>query len=82
MKPLTRPWLPKFKRRTAGELPANWAAESRQDHRNPAGQPGQDRDPQGLPELLEAFGKLLPEFMGGSADLAPSNLTVGPASKS
>ncbi|MGL4905408.1 MAG: transketolase-like TK C-terminal-containing protein, partial [Plesiomonas sp.] len=31
---------------------------------------------------LEAFGKLLPEFMGGSADLAPSNLTMWSGSKS
>lgn len=26
---------------------------------------------------IEAFGPLLPEFLGGSADLAPSNLTCG-----
>ncbi|MEF1213040.1 transketolase family protein, partial [Vibrio alginolyticus] len=30
----------------------------------------------------EAFGALLPEFMGGSADLAPSNLTMWSGSKS
>ncbi|MCZ8498099.1 hypothetical protein O9929_07220 [Vibrio lentus] len=31
---------------------------------------------------LEAFGAMLPEFMGGSADLAPSNLTMWSGSKS
>ena len=31
---------------------------------------------------IEAFGKLLPEFLGGSADLAPSNLTMWSGSKS
>jgi len=31
---------------------------------------------------LEAFGKVLPEFLGGSADLAPSNLTMWSGSKS
>src|SRR5690606_8976572 len=30
---------------------------------------------------IEAFGKLLPEFMGGSADLAGSNLTLWSGSK-
>ncbi|GAB1083927.1 MAG: transketolase [Shewanella algae] len=30
---------------------------------------------------LEAFGKMLPEFLGGSADLAPSNLTMYSGSK-
>ncbi|MDW5578070.1 hypothetical protein, partial [Klebsiella pneumoniae] len=28
-----------------------------------------------------AFGPLLPEFLGGSADLAPSNLTLWSGSK-
>lgn len=31
---------------------------------------------------LDAFGPLLPEFLGGSADLAPSNLTIWKGSKS
>ncbi len=31
--------------------------------------------------LYEAFGPLLPEFLGGSADLAPSNLTLWSGSK-
>ena len=30
---------------------------------------------------IEAFGPLLPEFLGGSADLAPSNLTLWSGSK-
>ncbi|KTL60400.1 transketolase [Photorhabdus laumondii subsp. laumondii] len=65
-----------FKRRTSGELPANWEVESKafieQLQKNPANIASRKASQ----NALEAFGKVLPEFMGGSADLAPSNLTM------
>ncbi|MCW7546970.1 transketolase [Photorhabdus sp. APURE] len=70
-----------FKRRTGGELPANWEAESKafieQLQKNPANIASRKASQ----NALEAFGKVLPEFMGGSADLAPSNLTMWSGSK-
>ncbi|MBS9434115.1 transketolase [Photorhabdus hainanensis] len=70
-----------FKRRTSGELPANWEAESKafieQLQKNPANIASRKASQ----NALEAFGKVLPEFMGGSADLAPSNLTMWSGSK-
>ncbi|OCQ53846.1 Transketolase 1 [Photorhabdus australis subsp. thailandensis] len=70
-----------FKRRTCGELPANWEAESKafieQLQKNPANIASRKASQ----NALEAFGKVLPEFMGGSADLAPSNLTMWSGSK-
>ncbi|MBS9437768.1 transketolase [Photorhabdus noenieputensis] len=70
-----------FKRRTSGELPANWETESKafieQLQKNPANIASRKASQ----NALEAFGKVLPEFMGGSADLAPSNLTMWSGSK-
>lgn len=71
-----------FKRRTAGELPANWAAESAKIIENLQANPAKIATRKASQNALEAFGKLLPEFMGGSADLAPSNLTMWSGSKS
>ncbi|WP_439845024.1 transketolase [Aeromonas veronii] len=71
-----------FKRRTAGELPANWAAESAKIIEALQANPAKIATRKASQNSLEAFGKLLPEFMGGSADLAPSNLTMWSGSKS
>ena len=71
-----------FKRRTAGELPANWAAESAKIIETLQANPATIATRKASQNSLEAFGKLLPEFMGGSADLAPSNLTMWSGSKS
>lgn len=71
-----------FKRRSAGELPANWAAESAKIIENLQANPAKIATRKASQNALEAFGKLLPEFMGGSADLAPSNLTMWSGSKS
>ncbi|BBQ52156.1 transketolase [Aeromonas jandaei] len=71
-----------FKRRTAGELPANWAAESAKIIETLQANPAKIATRKASQNALEAFGKLLPEFMGGSADLAPSNLTMWSGSKS
>lgn len=71
-----------FKRRTAGELPANWAADSAKIIETLQANPAKIATRKASQNALEAFGKLLPEFMGGSADLAPSNLTMWSGSKS
>jgi transketolase len=58
-------------RRLAGALPANWAD----------GLPAFEADPKGLAtraasgKVLNALAARLPELIGGSADLAPSNVT-------
>lgn len=71
-----------FKRRTAGELPANWASDSAKIIETLQANPAKIATRKASQNSLEAFGKLLPEFMGGSADLAPSNLTMWSGSKS
>jgi transketolase len=60
-----------FKRRISGELPENWEAAI----------PSFPEDEKGMAtraasgKVLNALAKALPELMGGSADLAPSNKT-------
>ncbi|EGQ8442426.1 transketolase [Vibrio cholerae] len=71
-----------YKRRVAGELPANWEAATREIIANLQANPANIASRKASQNALEAFGKLLPEFMGGSADLAPSNLTMWSGSKS
>ncbi|WP_387692310.1 transketolase [Photorhabdus sp. RM71S] len=70
-----------FKRRTGGELPANWEAESKAFIEQLQENPANIASRKASQNALEAFGKVLPEFMGGSADLAPSNLTMWSGSK-
>ncbi|HGJ5866801.1 transketolase [Arsenophonus nasoniae] len=71
-----------FIRRTQGELPLNWQAVANdfvsELQRNPANIASRKASQ----NTLEVFGKVLPELLGGSADLAPSNLTMWSASKS
>ncbi|HGS4995570.1 TPA: transketolase [Vibrio cholerae] len=71
-----------YKRRVAGELPANWEAATSEIIANLQSNPANIASRKASQNALEAFGKLLPEFMGGSADLAPSNLTMWSGSKS
>ncbi|MDC9622669.1 transketolase [Xenorhabdus sp. XENO-7] len=70
-----------FNRRTRGELPANWEAESKAFIENLQQNPASIASRKASQNALEAFGKVLPEFMGGSADLAPSNLTMWSGSR-
>ncbi|MGX8895051.1 transketolase, partial [Enterobacter cloacae] len=65
-----------FKRRMSGELPANWEKESTAFIEQLQHNPVSIASRKASQNTLEAFGKVLPEFMGGSADLAPSNLTM------
>ena len=71
-----------FKRRVAGDLPANWEEATSQVIADLQANPAKIASRKASQNALEAFGKLLPEFMGGSADLAPSNLTMWSGSKS
>ncbi|SJL84701.1 transketolase [Vibrio palustris] len=71
-----------FKRRVAGDLPANWEAATQEIIENLQANPEKIASRKASQNALEAFGKILPEFMGGSADLAPSNLTIWSGSKS
>ncbi|WP_262021702.1 transketolase [Vibrio quintilis] len=71
-----------FKRRVNGELPAEWEAQASAIIADLQANPANIASRKASQNALEAFGKLLPEFMGGSADLAPSNLTMWSGSKS
>ncbi|ENM5853566.1 transketolase [Vibrio mimicus] len=71
-----------YKRRVAGELPANWEEATSEIIASLQANPANIASRKASQNALEAFGKLLPEFMGGSADLAPSNLTMWSGSKS
>jgi len=70
-----------FKRRMAGELPDNWEEETgkfiaavNEKAESPATRKASQN-------TLNGYGPLLPEFLGGSADLTPSNLTAWSGSK-
>ncbi|EPM6340226.1 transketolase [Vibrio parahaemolyticus] len=71
-----------FKRRVNGELPAQWEEKASQIIADLQAKPANIASRKASQNALEAFGELLPEFMGGSADLAPSNLTMWSGSKS
>ncbi|MFP1762775.1 transketolase [Lonsdalea quercina] len=70
-----------FRRRVDGELPANWQAESAKYIEELQANPASIASRKASQNALENYGKLLPEFLGGSADLAPSNLTMWSGSK-
>ena len=65
-----------FKRRVAGELPADFSAQAQAyiDECQTKGEVVASR--KASQNTLNAFGPLLPELLGGSADLAGSNLTL------
>ena len=71
-----------FKRRVNGELPAQWEEKSSAIIADLQANPANIASRKASQNALEAFGPMLPEFMGGSADLAPSNLTIWSGSKS
>jgi transketolase len=65
-----------FKRRVSGELPADFSAQAQAyiDECQAKGEVVASR--KASQNTLNAFGPLLPELLGGSADLAGSNLTL------
>lgn len=70
-----------FERRQKGELPADWAEKSQAYIESLQANPENPATRKASQNALNAFGPMLPEFMGGSADLAGSNLTLWEGSK-
>ena len=70
-----------FVRRTRDKLPENWQEESQKYIEQLQANPANIASRKASQNAIEAFGKLLPEYLGGSADLAPSNLTMWSGSK-
>jgi transketolase len=70
-----------LQRRLAGELPANWDQAAAELVTQLAGMDKSVATRKASELALDAFGPLLPELVGGSADLSGSNNTVWKGSK-
>ncbi|WP_039977492.1 transketolase [Vibrio jasicida] len=70
-----------FNRRVKGYLPENWAQISEDVIKTLQANPATIATRKASQNAIEAFGAHLPEFLGGSADLTPSNLTNWSGSK-
>ena len=70
-----------FKRRMAGDLPANWEREANAFIEKLQANPASIASRKASQNAIEAYAHVLPEFLGGSADLASSNLTLWSGSK-
>jgi len=65
-----------FQRRMAGDLPADWAEKSQAFVDAVVAKAETIASRKASQNALDGFGPLLPELLGGSADLAGSNLTI------
>jgi len=65
-----------FERRMSGDLPENWSEESAKIIAGLQAEGGDIATRKSSQVALNAFGPLLPDLIGGSADLAGSNLTI------
>lgn len=70
-----------YTRRMKGQLPAEFASKAQAFIEKLQAKPAKIASRKASQNAIEAFGPLLPEFLGGSADLAPSNLTLWSGSK-
>ncbi|OCG21898.1 transketolase [Gilliamella sp. wkB108] len=70
-----------FKRRTNGDLPTNWQQIAKAFVEKLQANPATIATRKASQNAIEAYAPALPEFLGGSADLAPSNLTMWSGSK-
>ncbi|QLB21262.1 transketolase [Vespertiliibacter pulmonis] len=70
-----------FTRRVEGNLPQNWAEESQVFIEKLQANPANIASRKASQNAIEAYAHLLPELLGGSADLASSNLTLWSGSK-
>ncbi|MWP47878.1 transketolase [Gilliamella sp. Pas-s27] len=70
-----------FKRRVNGDLPADWSQIANDVVNKLQANPATIATRKASQNAIEAFAPALPEFLGGSADLAPSNLTMWSGSK-
>lgn len=71
-----------FTRRMSGQLPKDWAEKSQAFVESLQANPQKIASRKASQNAIEAYGALLPDYLGGSADLAPSNLTMWSGSKS
>lgn len=62
-------------RRCSGQLPANWTEQANAYIADLQANPANIASRQASQKALNQYAKILPELLGGSADLAPSNLT-------
>lgn len=65
-----------FERRMAGKLPSDWEAKSRAFVESVDAKAETIASRKASQNALNGYGPVLPEFLGGSADLAGSNLTI------
>jgi transketolase len=70
-----------FNRRMAGDLPKDWAAKSREFLAAVDARGETIASRKASQNAIEGLAKFLPEFVGGSADLAGSNLTLWSGAK-
>ncbi len=70
-----------FARRQKGDLPADFAEQAQKYIEDLQANPATVATRKASQNALNHFGPMLPEFMGGSADLAGSNLTLWSGSK-
>ncbi len=70
-----------YKRRMAGDLPDDWAEKAAAYIADVNAKGEKIATRQASQKAIEAFAPMLPELLGGSADLAPSNLTMWSGSK-
>ena len=70
-----------FERRMKGDLPANWSEQAWAFIKSVDAKAETIASRKASQNALNGFGPLLPEFLGGSADLAGSNLTIWKGSK-
>ncbi|HKM98851.1 MAG TPA: transketolase [Buttiauxella sp.] len=71
-----------FNRRMHGELPEGWQETTQNFIEKLQANPEKIATRKASQNALNAYGPSLPELLGGSADLAPSNLTIWKESKS
>ncbi len=71
-----------FTRRMQHQLPHDWQQKSEEFIKTLQANPAKIASRKASQNTLDAYGAVLPEFLGGSADLAPSNLTMHKNSKS
>lgn len=71
-----------FKRRMSGGLPENWEQLTSEYINNLQANPAKIASRKASQNTLNSYGPVLPELLGGSADLAPSNLTIWSGSTS
>lgn len=71
-----------FIRRMSGGLPDDWSATVQAYIEKMQSEPAKIASRKASQNTLNVYGPILPELLGGSADLAPSNLTIWSGSKS